>query len=196
MTKDLQSRIVVLTTAIALLAGVLLLRFAFLDVALDNWVPVSMPLPGAMGVSDDFHLSSSGRFCIYIHTTARRNLIDPMTTVPIGLNVEISDARGFRLVQQITKMQVSSSSNETDTYGALQPLNLPSGGDYHIRITLNSTPDVFAGGRGVIKLERVAPSGYGLTYGLAEVVAYACFLYVLVQLVILVMRRRGTIQSR
>jgi hypothetical protein len=179
------------TMAVALVCGILLLRFSLLDASLQNWCPVSLPLPvSSTGVSEVFRLTSGGEFFFQIRTTAKQYGANPNPMAAGLITVNITGQQGFRMDRQITGMRVASESSEIDTYTAPETLNLPRGDEYYVRVSFVRAPEVFSSGRGVVQLQRVAPSGYGLVYSIAALGAYACFAYVLGVLLTWAMRRR------
>ena len=148
-------------------------------------MPVQMPLPteAASNIDSGFHLESAGRFQLQIETTAtasERALHRETTEIPVSLTMTISGPGDFRLDRQVTRMEPSQWARATDTYtavGADDVFVLPRSGDYEIEIHVRRPLPLFAARGGVIRLERLGPSTYGLVYVVARFVAYACFVF-------------------
>ena len=174
-----QIRALAVCAIVAILVGVVLLRFALLNSDADNWTPVHLPIPASgLTVTADFRLTSRGRFDPQIVTIAKTiekaALSREGPPVPMYATLTIAGPNGFQYKQLITKVELGEWGGDYNYYSAPSVL-LPSAGDYRILLDVEQSPAFVRERGGMFRLARVAPSGYGLTYSVATIFAYLSF---------------------
>src|SRR5260221_1555902 len=174
-----QIRALAICAIVAMLIGVVLLRFALLNAAADNWTPVHLPIPARrLTVTADFTLRSRGQFDPQIVSIAtpieQAALSREGPSVSMDATLTIAGPSGFHYKQRITKVGLGEWGGDLDYYSAPSVL-LPSAGDYRLVLDVGQSPAFVRERGGLFRLARIAPSGYGLTYSVATILAYLCF---------------------
>jgi hypothetical protein len=174
------TNILAITAVAGIITGAVVLRYSFLDASRKNWEPVNLPLPtSGMSVSEPFELESGGRFQVQIiaGATSIERAAPHREGPPIEILItyEISGPKRFRVVRSITAMDRSTWPNDTEIYTAPEIITLPQGGDYDVSFRVTKRTAFFSDTGGVIQLQRLAPSGYGLLYLVLNAFAYVCF---------------------
>jgi hypothetical protein len=159
-------------------AGALLLRFSLVNGGEGNWVPVHLPFPGAgQVVSDNFQLTTGGRFAIHVVTPAsaseKASLELERPHVPCHLEVVVNGPGDFRIRQIITRFD-GSGMIDSNMYTADKYLTFPAGGAYELVLRSEGEVDLFNQRGAMIQLTRYGPVGPELFYPIAKWTAYAC----------------------
>ncbi len=174
--------------------GAALLRFCILNGAEENWKPIQLPFPApGMSVSDRFRLASGGKFVLRVVTSvpkAEQTAINrEVASIDVAATFAITGPEGFRITQTITRLESSSWSGDTESYTAADMFALPRRGEYDFVFQNGKRVALFADRGGIIQFDRLAPSGYGLTYLVAEGLAYFCFIVASALSLLIGMRR-------
>lgn len=185
---------VLISAAIA--AGVLLLRYAYVDGGIENNDPLHLPFPGAgLTANQSFRLANGGRFMLEVTTPAteaeRDALHREQPPVSCDVALTISGPAGFRLAQRIVSLRNSGWTADANIYMPDEPIVLPRGGTYDVSLASRAPVDVFRERGAMVDLTRFQPVGPELGYPIAAALAYACFLLSLAGTVYL-----GTVASK
>ena len=184
-----------LLAVIAIVVGVVLLRFSLINGSEINHVPAHLPFPGSgFTAGEVFHLPTPGWFSLEVITPARDTdkalLHREQPPVLCNVSLEISGPDGFLRRVDISRFANSGWTRNWDIYFPGGRFLLPKSGDYTISLVNHGDNGIFAEHGALVQLTRFEATGPEVSYSIAGVAAYGCLLFAIGCALFAMLRRR------